>query len=261
MGCLGPPLARPFELAKKGRNIYSKHQREAGSAPHSGCTEAFCLCGKSGDVWNRMIGQRQTGVRRPTRGIDERTSLDGKWRPQPQVFQDAPRIRRGARRACSYEARQRVPRSSREDRAPRAEIPRQAALPARAVVQRSARRQGRPPSAASTCRKRHVPLMVGVDELAGAPVAARPEAMVVAPAASRVEIPGAPSPYVETRTHADGLFSLHGRSYLHQLSELRLLGGMRPPFQYCWKLKSFARSSTLLPARFARWMVFRKNRV
>ena len=70
-----------------------------------------------------------------------------------------------------------------------------------------------------------------------------------------------PSQYVETRTHADGLFSLHGRSYLHQLSELRLLGGMRPPFQYCWKLKSFARSSTLLPARFARGMVFRKNRV
>ena len=51
---------------------------------------------------------------------------------------------------------------------------------------------GRPSfAAASTCRKRHLPLTVGVDELAGAPVAARPEAIVVAPAASRVEIPGA----------------------------------------------------------------------
>ena len=72
------------------RAIYSNHQSAASAFQHPGCSEASCWCGKSGDVGNRMIRQRKTGVWRPTRGIDGRTSLGGKRRPQPQVFEDAP---------------------------------------------------------------------------------------------------------------------------------------------------------------------------
>ena len=37
-----------------------------------------------------MIGQRETDVGRPARGIERRTSLAGKRRPQPQVLEDVP---------------------------------------------------------------------------------------------------------------------------------------------------------------------------
>jgi hypothetical protein len=41
------------------RAIYSKHRREASSGPHPGCAEAFISYGRSGDVGNRAVGERQ----------------------------------------------------------------------------------------------------------------------------------------------------------------------------------------------------------
>ena len=88
------------------------------------------------------MGQRQADAGRPARGIQRRTSLG--WKRRPPSARYAPRTPRGASRACGYEARQRAPHFSRENRAPRAESPRQAESAARAVVQRSSHRQGRP---------------------------------------------------------------------------------------------------------------------
>jgi hypothetical protein len=48
-----------------------------------------CCARAGGDVGNRMIGQRQARVGRPTRGIEWRTSLRGVKDPQPQMLEDA----------------------------------------------------------------------------------------------------------------------------------------------------------------------------
>ena len=51
-------------------------------------SSAEVLCPRSGDVGNRMIGQRQARVGRPARGIEWRTSLRGAQ--DSQVLEDAP---------------------------------------------------------------------------------------------------------------------------------------------------------------------------
>jgi hypothetical protein len=70
---------------------------------------------RSGDVGNRMIGQRRAGVPGPARRIERRTSLRGLKGPQPQVLEDAP----DDSRILDLSAMTRIgPLPGREDRAP-----------------------------------------------------------------------------------------------------------------------------------------------
>jgi hypothetical protein len=72
------------------QSIPTASARQALSRTPALSRESFRY-GRSGDVGDRVIGQSQTGMPRPTRGgTGRRTSLGGERRPLPQVLEDAP---------------------------------------------------------------------------------------------------------------------------------------------------------------------------